>query len=102
MKQSIIIAILLLAATNIASAADAAAGKSKSIVCSACHGADGNSSTDIWPSLAGQSEKYLIKQMTDFRDGTRKDVQMSPMAAGLSDQDIKDISAYFSSQEMKA
>ena len=78
-------------------AGDAAAGKAKSATCAACHGAEGISANDIWPNLAGQKEGYLIKQMKAFKDGTRKDPMMSPMAAPLSDEDINNLAAYFSS-----
>jgi cytochrome c553 len=94
---------LLLLATLISmplasyAAGDAAAGKSKSTVCAACHGAAGVSSNDIWPNLAGQKPGYLVKQMKAFRDGDRKDPMMSPMAAPLSDEDIDNLAAYFSS-----
>jgi len=80
-------------------AADAAAGKAKSAVCAACHGATGHSASPIWPNLAGQQEMYLAKQIKAFRDGTRKDPTMSPMAAGLSDADIANLAAYFASQK---
>ena len=78
-------------------AGDAAAGKAKSATCAACHGAAGISATDIWPNLAGQKQGYLIKQIKAFRDGSRKDPSMSPMAAPLTDEDIDDLSAFFSS-----
>ena len=100
MKQSIII-LLLLAATNVVTAADAKAGKVKAAMCTACHGGDGNSINPIWPNLAGQSVSYLAKQMKDFRDGKRKSAQMAPMVAALSDEDIGNIAAYFSSQQVK-
>jgi len=82
-------------------AADAAAGKTKAAVCASCHGADGNSVNPEWPSLAGQHEKYLIKQLAEFKDGTRVNPLMSPMAAGLSEQDMADLAAYFGSQPLK-
>ena len=82
-------------------AADAAAGKTKAAACASCHGADGNSANPEWPSLAGQHEKYLIKQLAEFKDGTRANPLMSPMAAGLSEQDMADLAAYFSSQPLK-
>ena len=78
-------------------AGDAAAGKAKSGLCAACHGAEGVSSNDIWPNLAGQKEGYLKKQIKAFRDGDRKDPMMSPMASPLSDDDIENLAAYFSS-----
>lgn len=78
-------------------AGDAAAGKTKSATCAACHGAEGISANDLWPNLAGQKPGYLTKQMKAFRDGDRKDPLMSPMAATLTDEDIANLSAYFSS-----
>ena len=84
-----------------ASAADAAAGKTKAAACASCHGADGNSANPEWPTLAGQHEKYLIKQLAEFKNGTRSNPLMSPMAAGLSEQDMADLAAYFSSQTPK-
>ena len=79
-------------------AGDAAAGKSKSVVCAACHGADGNSANPMWPHLAGQHAPYLVKQMKDFKSGARKDPVMAPMAKPLSDQDIENLAAYFASR----
>lgn len=78
-------------------AGDAAAGKIKAAACAACHGAAGISSNDIWPNLAGQKNGYLVAQMKAFRDGKRKDPMMSPMAAPLSDADIDNLAAYYSS-----
>lgn len=78
-------------------AGDAAAGKVKAASCAICHGAEGVSANDIWPNLAGQKSGYLVKQMKAFRDGDRKDPMMSPMAAPLSDDDIDNLAAYFSS-----
>ncbi len=79
-------------------AADAAAGKEKSQMCAACHGPDGNSPmTPEFPKLAGQPADYLEKALRDYKKGARKNPMMMPMAQGLSKQDIKDLSAYYSS-----
>jgi cytochrome c553 len=78
-------------------AADIAAGKSKSVTCAACHGNNGISMIPMYPNLAGQKEQYLVLQMKAFRDGERKNMVMGPMASGLSDTDITNISAYYSS-----
>ncbi|TDR17542.1 c-type cytochrome [Marinicella litoralis] len=80
-----------------AMAGDVAAGKAKSAVCAACHGADGISPTPIWPNLAGQKEAYLVKQIKAFKSGERKDPSMAPMVAGLSDADIENLAAYYAS-----
>jgi len=82
-----------------AQAADAAAGKTKSAACAACHGADGNSVNTAWPRLAGQHAKYIEKQLKDFKSGKRKDPTMTAMAMPLSDADIADLAAYYSTQK---
>ena len=82
-------------------AGDAAAGKSKSAVCMACHGPTGTSPNPLWPNLAGQKAPYMVKQLKAFKSGARKDPIMGPMAAPLSDQDMENLSAYFASQKQK-
>ncbi len=78
-------------------AGDPAAGKAKSAVCAACHGAEGISANPMWPNLAGQQEQYFIKTLKEYRDGVRKDPTMAPMAKPLSDADIENLAAYYSS-----
>lgn len=80
-------------------AGNADAGKEKSAACAACHGADGVSPTPLFPVLAGQHESYLAAALKQYRDGERKNATMAPMAASLSDQDIKDLAAYYAKQE---
>jgi cytochrome c553 len=92
-----LITILLFSASS-AMAADVAAGKAKSAICAACHGATGHSVNPLWPNLAGQKEMYLAKQIKAFRDGVRKDPMMAPMVASLSDDDIANLAAYFAAQ----
>jgi len=89
----------LVFASTSALAGDAAAGKAKSALCASCHGPTGISMSPIWPNLAGQKEQYLIKQIKAFRDGTRQDPMMAPMVAALSDTDIENLAAYYSSQK---
>lgn len=74
------------------------AGRTKSATCAACHGADGNSVTPDWPSLAGQHPAYIIKQLLAFKNGERVNVTMKPFADLLSDQDMLDLAAYFATQ----
>jgi cytochrome c553 len=88
----------LLFASSSVMAADVAAGKAKSVVCAACHGAKGISMSPLWPNLAGQKEMYLAKQIKAFRDGDRKDPTMAPMVAGLTDEDIANLAAYYAAQ----
>lgn len=78
------------------------AGQQKSAVCAACHGPDGNSFNPEWPSLAGQHAPYLATQLEAFREGRRENPLMSPMAMGLSDEDILDLAAFYSAQSPAA
>ncbi|MAG32044.1 MAG: cytochrome C [Deltaproteobacteria bacterium] len=96
-------AIAVVAFSGAASAGrpDPEAGKQKAIVvCAACHGRDGISLVAVYPNLKGQKVKYLIKQLEDFRSGERKSpLLMFPIASQLTDQEIKDVAAYYSSLE---
>ncbi len=96
----IAIAVALTSGAALA-AGNASAGKTKSAPCMACHGADGNSPNVIWPKLAGQHPAYIVKQLQAFKSGDRKDPLMSAQAAPLSDQDMQDLAAYFSSQKIQ-
>jgi len=78
---------------------DADAGKEASATCAACHGADGNSAIPTNPKLAGQYESYLVHALKAYRSGDRQNAIMSGFAAGLSDQQIADLAAYYSSME---
>lgn len=80
-----------------ASAATRAEGQRKSAACAACHGEKGVSVNPQWPNLAGQKKEYLKMQLHAFRDGTRVNPLMSPMAKTLSEADIEAIADYFSS-----
>ena len=94
----VLVSVLVFASGNVI-AGDVEAGKAKSAICASCHGPAGISLSPIWPNLAGQKEQYLIKQITAFRDGTRQDPMMAPMVAALSDTDIENLAAYYSSQK---
>ncbi|MDA0278841.1 MAG: c-type cytochrome [Proteobacteria bacterium] len=78
---------------------DAAAGQAKSALCGSCHGADGNSPLAMNPKLAGQSARYMVKQLQDFKSGARAGAIMASMVLSLSDQDMEDIAAWYSSQQ---
>jgi len=67
--------------------------------CVACHGQNGISLSPGWPTLAGQYEDYLVHALSQYRDGTRNDPVMSPLVAGLSDETIAQLAAYFASLE---
>ena len=77
---------------------DATAGQAKSAICAACHGADGNSAVPNWPKLAGQHAGYLERQTALIKSGDRSVPEMMGIVAGMSEQDLRDIAAYFSSQ----
>lgn len=95
------LALGLLASGAFASG-DPAAGKLKAAVCSACHGADGNSVNAIWPKLAGQGTLYQMRQIEAIRSqhgrANPEAATMVPMIANLSDEDLADISAFFATQ----
>ena len=76
---------------------DPDAGKQKSMVCSACHGANGNSAVGQFPKLAGLGERYLYEQMKHFQSGLRYAAAMAGQVDNLSDQDLADIAAYYDS-----
>ena len=88
---------LLAVSSTAALAADIAAGKAKAAMCAGCHGADGVSVAPNYPNLAGQKEQYLVKAMGDFKTGARKDPTMNAMAAPLSDADMANLAAFYSS-----
>jgi cytochrome c553 len=103
-------ALLFLAvASPVRAEGDAAAGQAKAVTCAACHGVDGNSFNPEWPSLAGQHPDYLAKQLLAFKACganpadpaacTRNNVVMMGQVMALTDQDIKDLSAYFARQK---
>lgn len=97
-RNTIVVAWLVagLMTPPLALADDAAAGKIRAqAACASCHGAEGVSAKSRWPNLAGQNDLYLIKQLNAFRDGLRKDAYMTPMARPLTDQDIRNLAAYY-------
>ncbi|NVD35884.1 c-type cytochrome [Marinobacter lutaoensis] len=84
----------------VASAADAAAGQAKAAVCAACHGQNGQAQIPTYPNLAGQNEQYLVMALKAYKNKERTGGQaviMQSQAAALSDTDIADLAAYFSS-----
>lgn len=89
----------VLFAGTAAMASESDAGKEKSKACAACHGSDGNSQTADFPRLAGQHQDYLVKALSDYQSGARKNAIMSPQAANLSKRDIADLAEYFSHQQ---
>ena len=107
MIRTLALAALLTAGFSAQAAEDAAIKpdleKAKSIaesVCVACHGADGNSATSVYPLIAGQGADYLFKQLKEFKAGVRKNAIMNGMAAPLSEQDMRNIAYWVTTQKM--
>jgi len=110
MKKYLAITISLLAflmfsqvhaATGTKPSGDPEVGKTKSASCAACHGVDGNSPNPQWPKLAGQHEDYMVNQLLYFHSGERVNDTMQGMVEGLSEEDARDLAAYFASQEVQ-
>lgn len=92
---------LVLAAWAVAASANAAgdpeAGRTRAAACAVCHGQNGLSAAPDAPNLAGQPEPYLAAQLRAYRSGARKHEVMGVMAKALSDDDIGNLAAWFSS-----
>ena len=73
------------------------AGKSKSVTCAACHGAEGISVNPLWPNVAGQGAPYIVTQLKAFKEGARQDPLMTSQAMMLSDEDMANLAVYFES-----
>lgn len=97
--RTAMLAIVSVLAMPLSHAGDAIKGKEKSAMCAACHGADGNSASPDFPKLAGQHEDYIVRALTDYKAGKRKNPIMMGMAAPLTKDDVADVAAYFSAQK---
>ena len=102
----LLVCLFLGFSANTVAQGNAENGKAISVTCGACHGSDGNSAISMNPKIAGQHTNYLVKQLTEFKLASqtggkegRNNPVMNGMAAMLSEQDILDLAAYFSSQE---
>ena len=93
---SVLLLVTMTLSLNV-SAGDIKTGQTKSATCSACHGSNGISAVDSYPNLAGQHADYIIKQLQNFKSGERENVMMASMAATLSDEDMADLAAYYTS-----
>ncbi len=106
MKQFAILAALWASSVVFAAPADLAKGKQVAeSICGACHAADGNSGIAMYPKLSGQHPEYLLKQTLDIKAGTRSNGAsgaMKPMVQNLSENDIRNVSAYYAKQFPKA
>lgn len=98
MKKLAISLILSLGLVAAAQAGDAVAGKKMAAACGACHGADGNSPAPSFPKLAALGEKYLLKQLKDFKSGERSNAIMAGQVSALNETQMADLAAYFASK----
>ncbi len=97
-RISLIFCLFLLSFSTLSAEGNIEEGKAKAGTCIACHGVGGVSVNAEWPSLAGQGEAYLYKQMVEFKaEKGRSNILMAPMIMELSDQDMRDIAAYYAS-----
>lgn len=100
-SRAALAAALFLAAVAPAAAQDIEAGRAKSQTCAACHGADGNSASGMFPNLAGQTWRYIYVQLKDYKEGRRSNPLMSPMAASLSREDMINVANFYAAQPLK-
>lgn len=99
--RGLVVGVLLAACMLPAAAQDAEAGRAKAQACAACHGADGNAPAPDFPSLAGQTWRYLYTQLRDFKEGRRQNPAMAPFIAPLSREDMMNIAAFYANQKLK-
>ena len=101
--QAVLFALALTSTSSILHAEGSIdAGKEKAVLCFSCHGESGNSVVSTFPKLAQQNTSYLVKQLQAYKNGTRKNAMMSVVVSNLSEDDMSDIAAYFSAQEISA
>ena len=98
-RKHVLVTLLLAASTSVMAAGDPTAGREKSQTCQACHGADGNAENPMYPILAGQYQTYLLHALKAYKSGDRNNAIMAGMVAGLSEQDMADLAAYYASQK---
>jgi len=97
-QRGLMLVIVVVTGTLPARAADVAAGKAKATeICAVCHGENGISQMENVPSLAGQLDQYIQWQLVYFRAGSRKNEQMQPVVEQLTNEDIRNLGAYFAS-----
>lgn len=100
-RLGVVVVVALSAGGPLYAQDTAAGGKKAAEVCAACHGPDGNSSQGIYPSLAGQTARYIYLQLKDFNEGRRSDPRMTPVAKTLTKDDMLNVAAYFAAQELR-
>lgn len=98
-RPSSVIAALLLGLPLASQAAgDPAAGAEKAQTCVSCHGERGDSDNPMYPKLAGQHPSYLFQALKAYKSGQRQNQVMAGMVSGLSEQDMRDLAAFYASQ----
>lgn len=100
LRNTLATVIMLAFSLPVLAAGDSVAGKEKSASCMACHGSEGKASAPVYPHLAGQQAAYLSLALHAYKSGTRSGGQaevMKAFVAGLSDEDIDDLAAYYAS-----
>ena len=98
-KRNAFLAVAVLCVAFVTAAAHAD-GKARAMICTACHGADGNSSNALWPNLAAQNPSYIVAQLKAFKAGTRQNPSMAPMVAGLEEGDMQEVANFFAAQTL--
>lgn len=104
MKRVLLLVTLLCGVPSVALASgdaiagDATAGKALTATCAACHGQDGNSAVGAFPKLAGQNQRYLVKQLQDIKSGLRPVPQMAGQTDNMSAEDMANIAAFYEGQ----
>lgn len=101
MRLSLIAALVALVATPAFAADDGAKPPAKVAICGACHGTDGIAKLGMYPNLAGQYDNYIKQALHAYKSGERQNAIMNAQAAGLSDKDIDELAAWFSSRPAK-
>ncbi|MCJ2034354.1 c-type cytochrome [Methylobacterium sp. J-068] len=95
-RAALLCALALVLVPGVGTAGDAKAGRKAATACQTCHGLDGLSKLPEAPNLAGQVEPYLVKALTEYRDGVRSNEIMNVVAKPLSDAEIANLAAYYS------
>ena len=98
MRTLLFAALVATSVPALAASGDAEAGRKKSTPCAACHGANGVSPSPEFPNLAGQYADYLATALNHYKNGKRKNPIMAEQVKNLTEKDMMDLAAYFSSQ----
>jgi len=96
---SVSLALILAAGAAHAAGGDPKAGKEKAQTCASCHGEKGRAGQANYPKLAGQHADYLYRALAQYKSGERQNNVMAGMVSDLSDQDMRDLAAYYANQE---